>query len=237
MPDGLGDLAWSPDGRSIAFTSRTRDERYAAESAAWQSPRKVERLFSRLNGEDWVFDRPNHVHVVATDGTGTPRNLTPGEFQHSGVSWLRDSTAIVTSSQRHDTWDRDRASDLYVVTVPEHGDGDTDGSNVRPLTAHDGNYGQPSVSPDGTLVAFIGSADPGVFPQNGRVGILPVDGELHPHTDIRWVSAGFDRTFQPTVGSVARCGSRTHSCSPPPKTADPPTSSGCPLTVRSCRRR
>ncbi len=203
MSDGLGDVVWSPDGRLVAFTSRTRHERYSAESAAWQSPRKVERLFSRLNGQDWVFDRPSHVYAIAADGTGTPRNLTPGEFQHSGVSWLQDSTGIVTSAQRHDSWDRDQARDLYVVSVPEHGDPDEDASNVRALTAHDGQFGAPSVSPDGTLVAFIGSADPGTYPQNAKVGILPIDGSAHPHTDIRWISSGLDRTFQPTVGSRA----------------------------------
>jgi dipeptidyl aminopeptidase/acylaminoacyl peptidase len=201
MADGLGDVAWSPDGRLLAFTSRTRHERYSAESVAWQSPRKVERLFSRLNGEDWIFDRPQHVYVVAADGTGTPRNLTPGEFQHDGVSWLRDSTGIVTSAQRHDTWDRDHASDLYIVDVPAHGDADADGANVRALTMHDGQYGEASVSPDGAVVAFIGSPDPGTYPQNERIGILPLDGASHPHTDIRWISTSLDRTFQPTVGS------------------------------------
>ncbi len=203
MSDGLGDLDWSPDGRLLAFTSRTRHERYTAESTAWQSPRKVERLFSRLNGQDWIFDRPNHVYVISADGTGTPRNLTPGEFQHSGVSWLPDSTAIVTSAERHDTWDRDHASDLYLVSIPEQGDGDDDGSNVQSLTAGDGNYGSPSVSPDGQLVAFIGSVDPTTSPQNATVGVLAIDGDEHPHTDIRWISRGLDRTFQPTVGTRA----------------------------------
>ncbi len=77
------------------------------------------------------------------------------------------------------------------------------GANVRPITAHDGRYGQPSVSPDGTRVAFIGAPDPDLSPQNAKVGILPIDGTTHPHGDIEWVSTGLDRTFQPTVGSRA----------------------------------
>ena len=125
MPDGCSEVAWSPDGRWIAFTSRTRDERYSVPGAAegdesWQSPRKIDRFFTQLNGEGWVFDRPMHVYVVAADGTSTPRNLTPGEFQHHGVAWRPDSSGIITAAQRHDTWDLDFAEDLY--SVPLHGD-------------------------------------------------------------------------------------------------------------------
>ena len=210
MPDGLGDVAWSPDGRWIAFTSRNRHERYEAEDPSWQAPRKIERFFSRLNGEDWIFDRPNQVYVVAADGTGVPRSLTPGEFQHHGVSWLRDSTGIVTSAQRHDTWDRDHPRDLYVValTPPDDGDG------IVCLTAHDGHYVSPSVSPDGSLVAFVGFGDPSVFPQNAKVGILPIDGVHAPVSDIRWISAGFDRTFETTSGSPSAGVGVRH---PPPR--------------------
>jgi len=199
MPVGLGDVAWSLDGRWFAFTSRTRHERYDAKDESWQAPRKIEKFFSRLNGEDWVADRPRHVYVIAADGTGSQRNLTPSEFQHDGVAWLADSSGVVTSASRHDTWDLDQASDLYVVSLP--GDESGDDPTIRCLTASDGNYGSPSVSPDGSLVAFIGSPDSLTYPQNARVGVLPIDADAEPHSEIRWVGAGLDRTFQTTSGS------------------------------------
>lgn len=190
MPEGIGDVSWSPDGRFIAFTSRTRDARYEAKDVSWQAPRKIERFFSRLNGEDWVFDRPSHVYVVAADGTDPkPRNLTPGPFQHDGISWLPDSSALVTASQRHDTWDLDLAEDLYLVGL--------DGS-VTALTHQSGWYRQPSVSPDGSRIALLGYDDSSVYPQNVRVGVLPIGGGQP-----EWISTELDRTFQPTAGERA----------------------------------
>jgi dipeptidyl aminopeptidase/acylaminoacyl peptidase len=188
MPDGVSGVGWSPDGRWLAFLSRTRDARYEAQDVSWQAPRKIERFFSRLNGEDWVFDRPQHVYVVAADGTGAPRNLTPGAFQHGDLTWLADSSGVVAAAARHEDWDRDGATDLYRVPL----DGE-----IEALTHQTGNYGLASCSPDGEWIAFVGADDPTLHPQNQRVGVMRPDG-----SDRRWISLDLDRTFgvYPPIG-------------------------------------
>ncbi len=194
MADGVGSLTWSPDGRWLGFTSRTQDARYKEEDVSWQAPRKVDRFFSRLDGEDWVFDRPQHVYVVAADGTGSPRNLTEGEFQHSGVAWLPDSSAVITSAARHDDWDRNLAEDLFVIPL------DPQGGEIRRLTATDGYYGGASVSPDGSRLAFVGFVDQRVYPQNAKVGVMPLTEGVTSGADVNWISESVDRTFAPMVG-------------------------------------
>ncbi len=192
--EGIDSPAWSPDGKWIAFVSRTRDERYGAKDVTWQAPRKVERLQGRLDGEDWVFDRPSHVYVVASDGTAPPRNLTPGDHQHHGVTWRADSSAVITSAARHDTWDRELTADLYEFGLDS-------GAEPRRLTGTDGCYHTPSVSPDGSKIAFIGFPDPLTYPQNARVGVIPADGEAVPADAIVWASADHDRTFEAIFGT------------------------------------
>ena len=45
--EGFGELAWSPDGTRLAFTSR--EKLVEEEDERKRPPRKIDRLFSRLD--------------------------------------------------------------------------------------------------------------------------------------------------------------------------------------------
>jgi dipeptidyl aminopeptidase/acylaminoacyl peptidase len=188
VPESVSDLTWSPDGAWLAFSSRTPAVP-ASTPDHERSPRTITRFFSRLDGEGFVFDRPQHVYVVPSDGTAPPRNLTPGEFQFHSPAWLPDSSGVICSGAGHDSWDRDLAEDLYLVPL--------DGER-RALTQQTGMYGQPSVSPDGTRVAFLGGDHLHRCVANSHVGVLDLGTGAK-----RWVSTDLDRTFTPYPGAFA----------------------------------
>ena len=94
-------LAWSPDGRWLAFTMAVPAERkplkvelpQAPKGASWADPPKlIDRLVYRIDGEGYLPQSFTHLFVVAADG-GPARQLTHGDFDHDGPpAWSADST-------------------------------------------------------------------------------------------------------------------------------------------------
>ncbi len=194
MRDGLSEPAFSPDGRWIAFISRTQDERYSVPGAddgdeSWQPPRKIERFFTQLNGEGWTFDRPAHVYVVAGGRHGHAAEPHARASSSTATSPGCRTTAV-SSPTRSDTTHGTSTSSRTSTSVG------LDGS-VRPLTAQTGIHHHPSVSPDGSSLAMLGLDDASTYPQNVKVGVLPIGGGEH-----RWISTGLDRSFETTAGTA-----------------------------------
>jgi len=160
------DLGWSPDGKQIGFSMFVKKEATwdagmpkPPEGAKWtKAPAVVDRLHYRQDRRGYTEPGTVHLFLVPADG-GTARDLTPGEwyvgarFDGQGGSvewdWSADGrTIVVDGLDAPDADLRYRDSDVFAIDVA---------SGQRRRLTPDGSWSAPRLSPDGKLVAFVGS--------------------------------------------------------------------------------
>ena len=170
-------IRWSPDGQRLAFNmlvpypapQLTPPPRPPA-GAEWADPPIMEDRFrNRQDGVGYLDFGYSHIFVIPASG-GTPVQVTSGDFQHqSAAAWTPDGQHLVFSSNRNDNWVHDyRNSELYVAPVA--------GGEIRALTDRNGPDRSPAVSPDGSLVAFVGNEDRKRTYQLSRLQVMNLDG-------------------------------------------------------------
>jgi dipeptidyl aminopeptidase/acylaminoacyl peptidase len=196
-----GNLAWSADGKTLAFTmlvprvskdwqldlpGRPAQANWAAE------PRIVERLVFRRDGVGFLDDGRMHIFTVSASGGAQPRQLTQGDRDYGGgpdfvgnLSWTPDSREIVFSTFDPEQWEYPwRDSDVYAI--------DAASGATRQLTTRKGADFHPLVSPDGRWVAYSGydwSDDSYV---NTELYVVGIDAR-NPHS----ITAKLDRSIYP----------------------------------------
>ena len=188
LQEGPGAIAWSPDGKSIAFTQlvpvkkpplATPPEK--PEGAQWAPPVKViDTVVYRADGAGYLEAGFQHVFVVSAEG-GTPRQLTEGEFNDDGpLSFTPDSKRIIFSANRAADWERDPTeSDVFTVDIATQ--------KLTQLTTRDGPDNSPVVSPDGRKIAFLGFDDRLQGYQVTHLYVMDIDGK-----NSRVVTGSFD---------------------------------------------
>lgn len=150
-------LQWAPDGKSIAFNMIVPAKANLKvnvppkpEGAKWiEPPRVVDRLNYRADASGYRPEGFMHIFVVGDTGA-TPRQLTDGDFNHNAPEWMPDSNTIVFSATRKPDAEYVRfGSEIYSLNIKSN--------QIKPLTDRDGTDSEPTVSPDGKQIAYVGS--------------------------------------------------------------------------------
>ncbi len=181
--------AWSPDGTQLSFTALVEERNNwpirlpkAPSGAKWtESPRIVERLNYRRDRTGFTDSGFRHIFILPAIG-GTPRQITSGNFDHSGSEWTTDARSILFSGLRVEVDDYQwRESEIYAVDVAD--------GNIRQLTRRKGPDGNPTVSPDGKRVAYTGNDFSRDTWADSKIYLMNIDG-----SNPRMVSGDWDRS-------------------------------------------
>jgi dipeptidyl aminopeptidase/acylaminoacyl peptidase len=170
-------LSWSPDGKHLAFSMFVDSETKSVVSlpgmpkgAKWAKPAVyIDDMYYRFDGAGYNKAGNSHIFVMSSDG-GNARQLTEGEFNHNEkVSWSKDGSKLYYSTNKRLDKDLEWTdSNIYSV--------DIETQEVNVLTDRNGPDSSPIISPNGKLIAYLGSDQHYKNYENTELYIMNIDG-------------------------------------------------------------
>jgi dipeptidyl aminopeptidase/acylaminoacyl peptidase len=149
LPGAGKSVAWSPDGKQIAFISSTPSE-VAAEASG--DPMVITRYlykpdFSEGNSR---FNDNQRLHIFVVDiASKQIRQLTKGEFDEHSIDWSPDGKRLLFASNREANQDEFFNYDLFTLDLADN--------SIHRLTATEYCEYEPLWSPDGKYILYRGT--------------------------------------------------------------------------------
>jgi dipeptidyl aminopeptidase/acylaminoacyl peptidase len=173
--EGPSEASWSPNGKYVAFSMFVPGDKpsFAAapaspEGANWNPGVKViDDLTFRFDGAGYLQEGVTQIFVLPVDG-GTPRQVTFGDADMSGPTWLDNDTLLVAGNTDKERDMDPIESEIYAVDL-----GDL---SLKALTSRDGPDFDPVVSPDGRTIAYRGYDDKVLSYQQANLYLMNADG-------------------------------------------------------------
>jgi dipeptidyl aminopeptidase/acylaminoacyl peptidase len=164
---GVSGLAWAPDSRRIAFTTRVAEPgRYGTSTDEWpgapepdaEAPRRLTRMDYRLDEVGYLADQHTRLHVLDLGDAFEPDaelpepvELTDGRCDLGDAAWTPDGEYVLVTAPRNLGVEETERGDIYAVPA-------TGGAPVL-LAQATGWTAMPTAADDGTVLYFATEHD------------------------------------------------------------------------------
>jgi len=172
LPGTGKEVAWSPDGKQIAFISSTPGE---AAGEASGDPMVITRyLYKPDYGEGMTrFNDNQRLHIFVVDiASKQVRQLTQGNYDEHSIDWSPDGKQLVFASNHEPNQDEFFNYDLFTLQLADN--------SIHRLTATENCEYDPLWSPDGKSIVYLGTrrglTDRETTMEDTHVWIMNADG-------------------------------------------------------------
>ncbi|HEY3764137.1 MAG TPA: S9 family peptidase [Gaiellales bacterium] len=162
----VGAPVWSPDGGRIAFVAKAGAPRFWAGDPKRRTARVIRTVDWR--NDEGERDYRVHLFVVAARPGARPVQVTTGDFDIADPAWHPDGRRIAFAAPMGTDADLDPRPAIHSVKVKA-------GARPRPVVSLAGVARLPAWSPDGRLLAFIGTDVAGA-PDHAELELYVWDG-------------------------------------------------------------